>query len=75
MPDIVSYETWYEAVTGLAERAEDIANATATGVDTAFLATLQNKRARSFSDAAEPGRRTSSVACRMSCLPVSENCG
>jgi Cdc6-like AAA superfamily ATPase len=44
MPDIVSAEAWYEAVTGLADRAEDIADPTATYVDTAFLATLQNKR-------------------------------
>src|SRR6202050_2581942 len=46
MPDIVSAEDWYEAVTSLADRAEDIANPTATYVDTAFLATLQNKRSQ-----------------------------
>jgi Cdc6-like AAA superfamily ATPase len=46
MPDIVSSEAWYEAVTGLADRAEDITNPTATYVDTAFLATLQNKRSQ-----------------------------
>ena len=46
MPDIVSAEDWYEAVTSLADRAEDIADPTATYVDTAFLATLQNKRSQ-----------------------------
>ena len=46
MSDIVSAEAWYEAVTSLADRAEDIANPTATYVDTAFLSTLQNKRSR-----------------------------
>jgi Cdc6-like AAA superfamily ATPase len=44
MPDIVEAEAWYEAVTSLADRAEDITNPTATYVDTAFLATLLNKR-------------------------------
>jgi Cdc6-like AAA superfamily ATPase len=46
LSDIVSAEAWYEAVTSLADRAEDIANPTATYVDTAFLATLQNKRSQ-----------------------------
>jgi Cdc6-like AAA superfamily ATPase len=46
MSDIVSAEAWYEAVTSLADRAEDIANPTATYVDTAFLSTLQNKRSQ-----------------------------
>jgi len=46
MSDIVSAETWYKAVTSLADRAEDITNPTATYVDTAFLATLQNKRSQ-----------------------------
>ena len=46
MPDIVNSEAWYEAVTSLADRAEDIANPTATYVGTAFLSTLQNKRSQ-----------------------------
>jgi Cdc6-like AAA superfamily ATPase len=44
MSDIVNAEAWYEAVASLADRAEDITNPTATYVDTAFLAMLQNKR-------------------------------
>ena len=44
MPDIVETQAWYEAVATLADRAEEITNPTATYVDTAFLATLQNKR-------------------------------
>lgn len=44
MSHIASAEAWYEAVTSLADRAEDLTNPTATYVDTAFLATLQNKR-------------------------------
>jgi Cdc6-like AAA superfamily ATPase len=44
MSDIVKTEAWYAAVTTLADRAEEITNPTATYVDTAFLATLLNKR-------------------------------
>jgi Cdc6-like AAA superfamily ATPase len=44
MSCIVKTQAWYEAVASLADRAEEITNPTAAYVDTAFLATLQNKR-------------------------------
>jgi Cdc6-like AAA superfamily ATPase len=44
MPDIASAEAWYAAVAGLVDRAEELADPTATYVDTVFLAALQNKR-------------------------------
>jgi Cdc6-like AAA superfamily ATPase len=44
MPEIAGAEVWYEAVTGLADRAEELTDPTATYVDTAFLSTLQNRR-------------------------------
>ena len=44
MLDSPNDDIWYEAVTGLAVRAEDLDDPTATYVDTVFLATLQNRR-------------------------------
>src|ERR1700683_5871843 len=44
MSEIASAEAWYDAVTGLADRAEELTDPTATYVDTAFLSTLQNRR-------------------------------
>jgi len=44
MPDIASPGAWYEAVASLADRAEELADPTATYVDTVFLPALQNRR-------------------------------
>jgi hypothetical protein len=44
MAEIAGVGGWYAAVASLADRAEGLADATATYVDTAFLVTLQNKR-------------------------------
>ena len=44
MAEIASARAWYAAVASLADRAEALADVTATYVDTAFLVTLQNKR-------------------------------
>lgn len=44
MSEIASAEAWYAAVAQLADRSEEIADPTATYVDTTFLATLRNRR-------------------------------
>jgi Cdc6-like AAA superfamily ATPase len=44
MNSIISDEAWYGTATRLADRAEDLANPTATYVDTVFLTALQNRR-------------------------------
>jgi len=44
MSEVASAEAWYAAVAQLADRSEELADPTATYVDTAFLATLRNRR-------------------------------
>jgi hypothetical protein len=44
MSEVAGAEAWYGAVSRLADRAEELADPTATYVDTAFLVTLANGR-------------------------------
>jgi hypothetical protein len=44
MSEVAGAGAWYAAVSSLADRAEELPDATATYVDTAFLVTLANRR-------------------------------
>jgi len=66
MSEVAGAGAWYAAVLSLADQAEELANATATYVDTAFLVTLANRRNQVVLGGGGRGRRICYGGCRMS---------